>query len=470
MASVDAVTAVRRFGLGARPGDVQRISADPRGYVLAALTRPEAARLPSDDLLPSHIAFAELRRAQIERRQDRKQAAKPGIKPGMAELAPSAGMPPENETPKPGQIRRETFRDEATARLRRALGTDTPFLERLVMFWSGHFCVSAAKGPVRALAGAYEREAIRPHVLGRFSDMLRAAEQHPAMLIYLDNAQSIGPNSRAGLNKKKGLNENLARETLELHTLGVDGGYTQSDVTSLARLITGWTVAGLEQGKVEPGSFMFAPPRHEPGSFTVLGKSYGGEGTEAGERCLLDLARHPATARHIATRLARHFVSSEPPPSLVSRLERVFRDSDGNLKALASALVAAPESWAPEPRKATPPYDFLVAVARGFVLDPPAPELLRVMGALGQPLWAPSSPAGWPDEDDAWLAPSSLRERLRVAEKAARQASPLSDPRAVAADLLGPALSDATREAVARAETREQGFELIAMAPEFLRR
>ena len=196
---------------------------------------------------------------------------------------------------------------------------------RLVMFWSNHFCVSANKGPVRGMAGAYEREAIRPHVLGRFVDMLLAVERHPAMLVYLDNHVSIGPNSRAGLNRGLGLNENLAREILELHTLGVGGGYTQEDVTNLARILTGWTVANLANPVGEPGRFFFAPARHEPGAWTVLGKRYGEAGMAAGEAVLRDLARHPATARHIARKLARHFVSAEPPAALVARLTPASR-------------------------------------------------------------------------------------------------------------------------------------------------
>ncbi len=477
MAKVDAVTAVRRYGLGARPGDLEKIAADPRGYVLAALQRPETARIDGGDLQPSHVILAELQAAQKERRAERR-AAMPAPSAAVTTPPPSP-MPPAasgrtgleaSDIAKPGAIRREAFRDDATARLQRARTTDAPFLERLVMFWSGHFCVSIAKGQVRGVAGAFEREAIRPHVLGRFADMLRAVEQHPAMLIYLDNTQSTGPNSRAGLSRGKGLNENLARETLELHTLGVDGGYTQADVTNLARLITGWTVGGLEQERVEPGRFMFAPARAEPGAFTVLGKRYEGGVPRGGEACLADLARHPSTARHIASRMARHFVAAEPPPALVARLETTFRDTDGDLAALARALVSAPEAWVEEPRKVVPPYDYLVAVARGLDLEPPVADLVRIMGALGQPLWQPPSPAGWPDADDAWMAPAAIRERLRVAERAAREVDRLADARVVAETLLGPALSEPTRQAIARAESRDQGLEIFLMSPEFLRR
>jgi uncharacterized protein (DUF1800 family) len=281
------------------------------------------------------------------------------------------------------------------------------------MFWSNHFCVSVTKGPVRGLAGSFEREAIRPHVLGRFADMLRAVERHPAMLIYLDNAQSVGPNSKAGVRNAKGLNENLAREILELHTLGVHGGYRQEDVANLARLITGWTVGGLDQKEVEPGMFWFAANRHEPGARTVLHKTYTAGSEQAGLSCLADLARHPATSRRVAVKLARHFVSDAPPPDLVARLEKTFRDSDGDLLSVSRALVSAPEAWEPGPRKVVPPYDFVIALTRGFALTPPPQELLRLSGVLGQPLWQPPAPSGWPDDDDAWMAPSPVRASPR---------------------------------------------------------
>src|SRR5437763_899368 len=206
------------------------------------------------------------------------------------------------------------------ARIGAALGAELGFVESLVWFWSNPFCVSAAKGGVRPLCGAYEREAIRAHVLGRFADMLVAVETHPAMLVYLDNARSIGPESVAGRNRRKGLNENLAREILELHTLGVRAGYTQDDVTSFAKVITGWTLVPPRQDPDRGGEFLFNPRMHEPGALGVMGKSYAEGGIEQGRAVLLDLARHPATARHIAEKLARAFVADAPPPALVEIL------------------------------------------------------------------------------------------------------------------------------------------------------
>ena len=231
--------------------------------------------------------------------------------------SPAAPKPP----PQPLNIIQKTFRAEALARLQRASIADCGFTERLVAFWSNHFCISANKGGLaRMWAGSFEREAIRPYVLGRFGDMLKAVEQHPAMLFFLDNQQSLGPDSRAGQNRKRGLNENLAREIMELHTLGVGGGYSQDDVTSLARIITGWTYAGRQGQLGAPGSFVFNANAHQPGAQRLLGKSYENNGVAQGEAALADIARHPSTAKFIATKFARHFVADDPPPALVARL------------------------------------------------------------------------------------------------------------------------------------------------------
>jgi uncharacterized protein (DUF1800 family) len=480
----DSVTALRRFGLGPRPGDTVKVAGDPRGFLLASIADKTAARLDDPDLDPSHVVYALAQEAQMAQRLGQlllKDAAKMEVakatpaavpaKPATMADAPAAKMPgepvPQNAA---RQIRRDALIEEINARLKRAVTTEKPLLERLVLFWSNHFCVSSAKGQVRGLAGGYEREAIRPHVLGRFADMLRAVEQHPAMLIYLDNQQSTGPNSKAGRNRARGLNENLARETLELHTLGVDGGYTQDDVANLARIYTGWTVGQVNVEKSEPGKFFFVANRHEPGEITLLGKRYADEGQQMAEKALDDLARHPATARNIATRLARHFVSASPPPTLVATLEKTFRDSDGDLAEVTRALVLAPEVWEIPALKVVPPYDFTVAMVRGLGLQGKGVEVARLAGLLGQPVWQPPSPKGWPDDDEAWTGPSAIRERLRIAEKIARDVDRATDPRVLAADLLGPALSAPTRQAIARAETREQGLELLVMSPEFLRR
>src|SRR3979411_1043731 len=250
-------------------------------------------------------------------------------------MQPNAARPPAQ----PLNIIQKTYRAEALARLQRAAIADCGFTERLVAFWSNHFCISANKGELaRVWAGSFEREAIRPFVLGRFGDMLKAVEQHPAMLFFLDNQQSLGPDSRAGQNRKRGLNENLAREIMQLHTLGVDGGYSQDDVTSLARIITGWTYAGRQGQLGAPGTFVFNANEHQQGAQRLMGKIYEANGVAQGEAVLTDIARHPATAKFIATKFVRHFIADDPPPALVARLSDVFGKSGGDLKALGVAL------------------------------------------------------------------------------------------------------------------------------------
>ena len=473
MSTRDAATALRRLGLGARPGEMARIAADPRGFVAAQLADPAAATIKTGDLEPSFVVLAEDQRAQEAQRLVREATAKAGRPPSEstvdAQLEASRKRSP-GTSPRPGAVRRAAYQAELAQRIEHGLATSTPFLERLVLFWSNHFAVSAGKGIVRGIAGGYEREVVRANVLGRFADMLKASAQHPAMLIYLDNQLSIGPTSRAGQNRGRGINENLAREILELHTLGVDGGYNQADVTNFARILTGWTIGVVREPTTEPGKFFYAANRHEPGAWTVVDRHYENRGQATGEQVLLDLARHPSTARHIARKLARHFVGDEAPAALATRLETAFRDSDGNLAVLARTLIEAPEVWATPPRKVVPPYDFALALGRGLALKANPQEVARLAAALGQPTWLVASPKGWPDDDDAWMGPSAVRERLRIAEVAARQADRSIDPRRLAEELIGDWMSEETRAAIARAESREQGLELAVMAPEFLRR
>ena len=369
-------------------------------------------------------------------------------------------------------MEQEIFRTEALARFQHALSCEAGLIDRLVWFWSNHFCVSVAKSQFsRVTAGNLEREAIRPHVLGHFGEMLKAVEQHPAMLHYLDNQQSVGPNSKAGQNRKKGLNENLAREIMELHSLGVDGGYSQADVTSLARIITGWSVHGREAKNAAPGTFAFNANAHEPGDHTVLGKVYAGKGIDQGESVLSDLARHKATAKHIAFKLARHFVADMPPASLVERLTQVFLQSDGDLRAVTTALIDADEAWSAPLTKLRSPQEFLVAVARatGRNLDDPG-QLLNGLNALGQPLWQPSGPNGFGDTVDTWASAEGMKLRLDVASNLARQVKDLGNPLDVLDAVAGAAASGLTKEAIARAESKQQGFAILLMSPEFQRR
>ncbi len=472
----DATTALRRFGLGARSGDIAKISSDPRGFVAAQLLLRDAIKLEDPDLDSSGVALSNVQLQQAQRRQAR-EAAQDALRENMKVPFPgtNSASPPQKakdaKQARPGLMRGEVYQDEAAVRFDRMVTTEHGFLERLALFWSNHFCVSAGKGNVRAIAGSFEREAIRPHVLGTFAAMLEAVEMHPAMLIYLDNQLSIGPNSPAGQNRKRGLNENLAREILELHTLGVGGGYSQEDVTNLARIIAGWTVGALGQGE-NAGKFMYAAPRREPGTWSVAGKSYVNVGAVTGKEVLADLAKHPSTAKHVATKLAAHFVADPPPPTLVAKLEKSFRSSGGDLAALAKTLVTSDEAWSHPRTKMLPPNDFLVAIVRGlpFRQRPRSAEIVRLSNQLGQPIWNVPSPKGWPETNDAWAGPSAIRERLRIAEFVAGQLDKAADPRAIADDLLAGELSEATRQAIARAEVKEQGFELLMMSPEFQRR
>src|SRR5262249_52736378 len=240
-------------------------------------------------------------------------------------------------------------------------------------------------------------------LLGRFGDMLLAVESHPAMLIYLDNARSIGPDSIAGIRQRRGLNENLAREILELHTLGVRTVYTQEDVTRFANVITGWTITPPRQDPARAGEFAFNPNMHQRGAQTVIGKSYADTGLEQGRAVLAALARHPATAKHIATKLARHFVADEPPPALVARLAKRFQDTDGNLKEIAKALVTAPEAWDAPRSKLKRPGEWIIGALRASGFTPPDVQpVMQAHNLLGEPLWRPSAPKGFSDESAPW--------------------------------------------------------------------
>jgi len=306
-------------------------------------------------------------------------------------------------------------------------------------------------------------------VLGRFADMLQAVESHPAMLFYLDNVQSIGPDSVAGINRDKGLNENLARETLELHTLGVRSGYSQADVTNFAMVLTGW-------GWIQPGEpvhgaeFAFIERMHERSDQAVLGKRYADTGVEQGRAVLADLARHPATARHLAQKLAAHFVADEPPPSLVGKLEKTFLNTDGNLKEVAKSLVVADEAWTPQRTKLKPPSAWLVSIARvtGAQASIPIGRVLGAQAMLGEALWRPPAPNGYPDTESAWI--DGVPRRLDIADDFAGRVANDVDPLALTDSALGPLASADTRETIARAESRKQALALLVMAPEFLRR
>ena len=521
-----ALVALNRFGFGARggaSGDLINAASDPRGFVKAELARPNGVLLEAPGLQSTPQLGQAVFAYQDQVKQAREAAAKAGTPPEapqppaeqkpalrrnlslntvateiagqMAEakqadnkqadnkltdnsakpetMQPSMTAPqPAKPAPQPLNVIQKTFRAEALARLQRATLVECGFTERLVVFWSNHFCISASKGELaRIWAGAFEREAIRPHVLGRFADMLKAVEQHPAMLFFLDNQQSLEPDSRAGQNRKRGLNENLAREIMELHTLGVGGGYTQEDVTSLARIITGWTFAGRQGQLGPPGSFVFNANAHQPGPQMLLGKTYEPAGLAQGEAALADIARHPSTANFVATKFVRHFVADDPPPALVARLRDVFIKTDGDLKALAAALVDSDEAWKAPLTKMRSPYDFVVASGRLLARVPEDPGgYLNNLNLLGQPLWSPAGPNGFPDTSAAWAAPEGMKLRLDIAAQMGARLGNNIDP----LDLLEFAAADAasveTRKTIERAESRQQALALLLMSPEMQRR
>lgn len=473
--SLSGLIALNRFGLGARgDGDLGAATADPRGFLRAELGEPGAGLLDGPGLMASQPGLALFFQDQETRR-----LAREATKAEAAAIPPAPPFqtaPPPPPAPamqaQPPAVEQLAYRAETFARVQRGLGARAGFVERLVAFWSNHFCVSVAKGGfVRMIAGSFEREAIRPHVLGRFADMLKAVAQHPAMIFYLDNQQSIGPASQAGRNRGKGLNENLAREILELHTLGVAGGYSQNDVTALARILTGWTYIGREGRMGAPGSTYFAPAYHEPGAQTLLGRSYAQEGRAQGLAALDDLARAPATARHVAEKFARHFVADAPPPALVDKLAKSFAATQGDLRALALTLIDAPESWAAPMAKLRSPYEFLLASARATGFVPAQPQqIVGLLNMLGQPLWAPPGPNGYPDALANWATPEGMKARLDIAARLAQRAGDIPAPLDLLDKVLGAGASPETRQAVARAESKQQGVALLLMSPEMQRR
>lgn len=469
MSTEDAALALGRFGLGARPGDLDRIAADPRGALLAELEAPSAGQLDDPDLLTTTAAYLAIRADQKARQLARRAArdTDPGKPMAVAGMAPSPA--PDVEAPAVAQL---LYRQEIGAHLDAVSAAEIGYVERLVDFWTNHFALQSDKDPlIRGMAGAFEREVIRAHVLGRFEDMLLAATRHPAMLLSLDNVDSIGPSSPAGKRSKKGLNENHAREILELHTVGVDGGYDQADVTEFARMLTGWSFR-RDPGRADAGHFVFLANWHEPGDRRLMGKLYPGdpdapaENERQGLAALHDLAAYPATARHIATKLVRHFVDDDPPPALVAEIADSFSASGGDLKTVSATLVRSDAAWR-EGRKFLTPQQFMAAAMRGSGVPMEPQRWMGLLRTLGQPPWAPGSPAGFQDDAASWLSPEGMTTRLDIADRIAQSTRLDGSPDQLAEALIGPRLSPETRQAVDRAESGRQAVALILMSPEF---
>ena len=469
-----AAIALTRFGMGARPGEIDAVGGDPRGW-LEAQVRPGGAPQPEGAFASSVQRVQDLqgyRQAGQERRQV--GAARPMAEAPMQDR-PMPDAPMQGEAQAAFDARRESRQALAretgqafVSRATHAAMTPDGFAERWALFWANSFTVSATKFQSAIFLESYEREAIRPHVFGRFETLALAAEQHPAMLLYLDQAQSVGPNSRAGQRRNAGLNENLAREILELHTVGSDGGYSQADVTEFARALTGWSIPQPRDGG--GGGFIFRPVVHEPGERTVLGRRHAEAGRAQGEAILKDLANRPETARRLSRKIAVHFVADDPPGDLVARLEAAWIGSGGDLAVVARALIAAPEAWTPQAAKVKTPYEFIVSAHRAFGGAPQRIEPLRqALIGMGQPMWAAPSPEGWPDTAGDWAGPDALVKRLDWARGVGELAQG-ADPNVVAAGALGPRLGERSRTAIARAESRPEAITLFLMSPEFQRR
>lgn len=462
--------ALARFGLGARPGEAEAVR-DVRAWLLDQV-RPEAARSKAFDGLPGSVDFI-------------KEWARVG-KDGSKSVGAA------------------WYLREVDARARAALESPAPYAERWVRHWGNHFTVSVRATSIFGLAGPFEREVVRERCLGNFADLLLASAKHPAMILYLDQQRSVGPGSAAlsggggsGRGRRRfrvpqdstGLNENLAREILELHTLGADGGYTQDDVRALAGLLTGWT---FDKPATRGAGFHFAEERHQPGSFTLLGKKYTG-GLAEGERALRELARHPSTARNVARRLGKHFGLHDAPS--LALLEANFLGTGGDLAALARTLIGLESAWSAAPVFTTPD-DWLVAVGRATGLaswiddegalgrgrNKPDDDgddkrrggstpWLAAMRLLGQPTWGADSPEGWPDDEAAWAGPEQVLRRVELSQAMSRRLSRLDRAQWDGAlATLGPRLAPERLRMVERAGDRATAFSLLFLAPEVLRR
>jgi len=493
-----AAIAATRFGLGAKPGEIAQARRDPQGFLRSQIRR-EGADQPPGAAMTSAQRMAEFRDYQRERREVRlEKAADP--RPARSEAAPGAGVDAtmmadgaraKAEARDPvkvvGNMLRQDISSDFTARAQLGAATDAAFRERWALFWANHFTVSATKAITGTVVGPFEDEAIRPNVFGRFEDLLGAAESHPAMLTYLDQIQSIGPDSQAAqfarrggqgrfgaqlqpaVQRNLGLNENLAREIMELHTVGVNGGYSQADVTEFARAMTGLSIGGPRDAAY--GVAVFREQAHEPGERTVMGVRYDQRGRAQTNAILSDLAGKPQTARFVCAKIARHFVADDPPPTLVARLEAAWTASRGDLAKVAEALIAAPEAWAPTPEKFKTPYEFVISSYRAAGGQPQGfQQFGPILTALGQKPFSAPSPKGWPEDAQSWAAPDAIVKRMQFAQAFSAAAVHDRDPKALAAEALGERLTPETAKAIARAESRPEGFALLLMSPEFQRR
>jgi uncharacterized protein (DUF1800 family) len=471
--SLEGAIAANRFGLGARPGEIARASGNPKAWLMDQMNGPAPQLVPLDGQSFPNAGrlVAEETEYKVEKFMTKGNKQK-GLKGDKANMTPVEKA--EKKIMSGGNnIRREEYVDEIGARFALGITTDRPFAERVVRFWSNHFAISAKKPKILLFAGDFEREAIRPHINGNFEDMLFGVAMHPAMQIYLDNWHSFGPNSPAGKARNKNINENLGRELMELYTLGVDGGYTQADVIAMAKLLTGW---GIYEGRAN--GFGFYEDRHEPGPITLRGKTYpaGWDGSAAAVR---DLAHDPATARNVARKFAAHFISDDPPKESIARLEKVFKETRGDLHALNETIVNDSAAWQPEQKKMRTPVEFVTAAMRATGWTPSGRtgrqdkstrSLLSAVRIMGEAPLAPTSPKGWPDNADGWNGSDAMLARIQWARNFGSGLPQPVNANAVAETGLGPFLRPATRTAMTGASTQGEALALLLASPEFQRR
>lgn len=502
---LDAAIAATRFGLGARPGEIETARSDPRGWLQAQVRRegadqpvpmPLTAAPATPPMTPAPAPATAGTTVAVASTPVDAPAPPPAMSPLLTGYAGGATLPSMQQSFRAWMAFRDAVKGagkdlgarkvasvplyqglgrEVLVRQRLAASTPAAFRERWTLFWANHFTTAAVKGQNVAVAvGPFEREAIRPHVFGRFEDLLVASSTHPAMLMYLDQAESIGPNSQAGQRRPRaGINENFGREILELHTLGADAGYTQADVTEFARALTGWSIGGPNAPTADQGRFLYRANIHEPGDRTILGRSYRDDGQGQARRVLADLASDPRTTERLSRKIAAHFVADDPPPALVGRLRASYLRSHGDLGTMAKTLIDSPEAWQPQARKFKTPNELLISGYRAVGAAPqdPAKEIVGPLSAFGQRPFSSPQPNGWSDDAGAWAAPDAMVKRLTWAAAFSAYYAPKNlAPQQVADATLGARLTPATLSAVNRAETRPEAFTILLMSPEFQRR
>jgi uncharacterized protein (DUF1800 family) len=448
---------LNRLAFGPRPGDIETVKRlGPERWIEQQLNREAGPRPP--ELVGQLEALETIRTTPIElfMAYARPQGAGgPSVWPRLADSAvPRSGGETSNPAAKTDSAVKQAqrrngrvfFNQAMQARLYRALAEPNQLQEVMTAFWFNHFNVFVGKGLCHLWIAPYEEEAIRPYALGRFRDLLGATAKHPAMLFYLDNWQNTAPNSPGKRGKFEGINENYARELMELHTLGVNGGYTQNDVIALAHILTGW---GIIRGEKQGGGpwrgrgwfdsgavrtangFFFDPSRHDFSDQRLLGDTIPGGGIEAGERALDRLARYPATARHLSYQLAQYFVADDPPPALVERMAGRYLATDGQIRAVLATMFSSSEFWDPQyyAAKFKTPYEFVLSAVRatGVTVRNPRP-LINTMAGLGMPLFGCQTPDGYKNTRDAWLNPDAMMMRLSFATGLGSGHLPLERP------------------------------------------